>query len=221
MVNNARHTQRTHITHAHLKHTPHAYSNTRRRITLTHHVHALRLRSTFTIRLARHTLTTHHNYTDVSKVHHTTHIFAHTRVDSRSRITQCVHASRSRPRLRSKFMINLARHTLTTHVTQAHQKLHKPHGYSRTRRRITLTLHAHAPRSRITFTHLVQSSRLRSTFMINLASHTITAHAHYTSVSKAPHTTSIFAHTRRRITLTHHAFRYRVTFTHRAYAPRS
>jgi hypothetical protein len=109
-------------------------------ISLTHHVHASRLRSTFIIKHARHTK--HAQYTRVSKAPHTTRIFEHTP-------TNHAHASRSRIALRSTFMIKLARHTHKARTSHAHQKLHTQHAYSHTRRRITLTHHAHVSRSRI------------------------------------------------------------------------
>jgi hypothetical protein len=111
-------------------------------------------------------------------------------------------------------MKNLGCHTLTTHArcsssSKARQTTrffpHAPTNHA----------HAHAPRSRITFTHLVQSPRLRSTFMIKLARHTLTAHAHYTSVSNAPHTTRIFAHT-----TSNHAHTSRISLTHYVVASR-
>jgi hypothetical protein len=126
-----------------------------------------------------------------------------------------VHASR----LRSTFMIILARHTQRTHITHTYQN-HTPHAYSNTRRRITHTHYADASCSRITFTNRfhASSSSIALTLHVHVepARHTLTTHAHYKRVPKAPHTTRIFANTRRRITFTHrvHASRSCITFTH-------
>jgi hypothetical protein len=122
----ARHAQHTHITHAHQKHTQLAYLNTRRRITLTHRVHASRSSIALTLHVhdkARTSLT--HNasqlYTRIKSSTHHTHIRTHTPWNhadaSRSRIAfpHHVHASR----LRSTFMIILARHTQRTHITHS------------------------------------------------------------------------------------------------------
>jgi hypothetical protein len=129
--------------------------------------------------------------------------------ESRISLPRYVHASR----LFSTFIIN-------SHVTHNARTLltlikSTPHTHIRT--------HADKSRSRIAFTHHVHALRLRSTFMIRLARHTLTTHHNYVRVSKAQHTTRIFAHTRRRITLTYHAHASRsvITLKHRAYAPPS
>jgi hypothetical protein len=157
-------------------------------------------------------------------------------------------------------MIKPARniHSQRIPITKAHQKLLKPHGYSRTRLRITLThqasrsrialtvhvndkartsdtqnvgtlhtriksstqhmrirKHAVESRSRITFTHVVHESRLRSTLIRKFARQTLTTYARYTRASEAPHTTRIFAHTP-----TDHAHASLISFKYRTYAPR-
>jgi hypothetical protein len=181
------------------------------------------------IKLARHTVTAHAHYTSVSRAAHTTRIFAHTR----SRITLTHHAKRSRItfthpayalRLRQ---ISQVIPPQRTHVTQAHQtSTHNTHIRKQAdelRSRITLTHRVHASLSRNAFTHLLQASRLRSTFMIKPSRHTLPTHAHYKRVRRAPHTTRIFAHTRRRIKLKHrvHATRSRLAFMHHVHASRS
>jgi hypothetical protein len=178
--------------------TPLAYSHTHAvgsRIAVTHHVNASRLQSTFMINLARHT----HNARTLHMriiTPHTTRIIAHTPTNhaSRSRIALTLH-------VHDKARTSDTQNISTSH---AHQKLHTQHAYSHTRRRITLTHHAHASRSCIALTlHVHNKSRM---------SYTLTANAHYTRMKISTQHTHIRTHTPSK-----HAHATRISLTHYVY----